>query len=294
MSTLLNYTAYTELSPRVLANQCATESKKARDMAMGAQKHKEAIAAFLKSIKSLSFILYFYTLLYLVLLAFDLAYMSPMLKSVVMNGFLLDSNFYLYFVILYGVMALLLTSIFSYGFAYRINSKLLTFDIMEEKINGKINHTRPVDFFRQLFSKDEKGHHRASLGAGILFIAIAMSVALFRNWIINGYQIQLSSIADLINLLLPLTFVLLLLYLGPYKLYLARLIFYQYNKSRLEKEQSRQSEIQTEYKFLALAHEGIAISEETDSIIKLGRNEDLESLLKEENFHPNNSVSDYT
>lgn len=227
---------YTHVYLRTIANELASKANNCFNKAKVANtkyefySHKVSLARnFLLNSPWVLF-----TILYFLILVVDAVLMEPIIQVVVQHGFKMTSTWSLYLFI--GVYILLVSGLtigVAYGFSKMLDHKLRELQIELETVSRP--GVAKIVIADEILSEEQK---EKSLGIvfGILLMTLLVSLSLYRNYIVNGFNLQFNSPDDWLNLILPIALGIALCFFGLYKDVVVKLLRFKAKVKRYEEE----------------------------------------------------------
>jgi hypothetical protein len=156
-----------------------------------------------------------FTLIYFALLIIDAFIMKPIIAVVVQHGFKFTGDLMLLlFVVIYVVLVAALTIGVAYGFAKVFDQKLRGLQVELDTISSP-GIARSV--IEEEIRTDEQRDRMLGVVFAIILFALLITLSLYRNYIMNGFEVKFNSPDDWVNLLIPIALALALCFFGIYK-----------------------------------------------------------------------------
>lgn len=173
-----------------------------------------------------------FTILYFSILIVDAVFMKPIIQVVVQHGFRMQSDFSLYlFISIYILLIGGLTIGVAYGFSKYMDKKLRELQVEMDSVS------RPFITKSVIEDEIQKVEYRErNLGIifGILLSSLLISLSLYRNYIVNEFQLKFDSPDDWLNIIIPIALGVALCFFGLYKDIVVKLLWFKNKRNSYE------------------------------------------------------------
>lgn len=202
---------------RTLANDLAASSNKHFKAAREAERHYQWLNDKVQKVRDflISSPWLLFTVIYFILLFIDAWIMKPIVALIVQDGMKMSGEWTTWlFVAIYVLLVAALTIGVAYGVAKLFDGKLRELQI-ELAMISRPGVARSI--IADEIKIDEAKDLKWGIVCGVILFSLLIGMALYRNYLVNDFQIKFNSPDDWVNLLLPIAVATALCFFGLYK-----------------------------------------------------------------------------